>query len=399
MPFRVPVPARNRGDEEREDRNDDQAELRQQRTQVEALAGVAAGNHRKTEHEQDVRDDTAGDRAAHDVGQPVGDREQRNDQLGRVAKARVQEPADPRAGVLARVVGGFADQPGERDECERGKDEEGHVAEVEDVARNERERGEHQRPPEELPRHRASLAVVLHAVLFDWGDTLMRWEWDGTLLEDGHRRASTRSAAPTSRPTDASPAGSASCTSRSSRRPGRSRRSNTRHWCGTSSPISGSTRPSAELDAYLEAEHTAWSAARQLGATTHALLESLRSRGLKLAIVSNALDPGPLLHRDLADTGVAERIDFAVFSSELGVRKPHAAIFERALTALGGRGRRTRCSSATASTRTSGAPSEVGMTTVQALWFRADEHPDGGEPDYQAFTQFDVLNIVDRLRA
>jgi hypothetical protein len=35
---------------------------------------------------------------------------------------------------------------------------------------------------------------------------------------------------------------------------------------------------------------------------------------------------------------------------------------------------------------------------VQAVWFRADEHPDGAEPDYQAFTQFDVLNIVDRLR-
>ena len=40
---------------------------------------------------------------------------------------------------------------------------------------------------------------------------------------------------------------------------------------------------------------------------------------------------------------------------------------------------------------------EVGMTTVQALWFRADEHPDGAEPDHQAFTQLDVLNIARRL--
>jgi hypothetical protein len=39
------------------------------------------------------------------------------------------------------------------------------------------------------------------------------------------------------------------------------------------------------------------------------------------------------------------------------------------------------------------------MTTVQAVWFRADEHPDGGEPDYQAFTQMDVLNVVTRLLA
>jgi hypothetical protein len=34
---------------------------------------------------------------------------------------------------------------------------------------------------------------------------------------------------------------------------------------------------------------------------------------------------------------------------------------------------------------------------VQALWFRADDNPDGAEPDYQAFTQHDVLNIVRRL--
>ena len=39
------------------------------------------------------------------------------------------------------------------------------------------------------------------------------------------------------------------------------------------------------------------------------------------------------------------------------------------------------------------------MTTVQAMWFRADEHAEGGEPDYQAFTQMDVLNIADRLLA
>jgi FMN phosphatase YigB (HAD superfamily) len=40
---------------------------------------------------------------------------------------------------------------------------------------------------------------------------------------------------------------------------------------------------------------------------------------------------------------------------------------------------------------------ELGMTTVQALWFRADEHPEGGEPDHQAFTQMDVLNITRRF--
>jgi hypothetical protein len=40
----------------------------------------------------------------------------------------------------------------------------------------------------------------------------------------------------------------------------------------------------------------------------------------------------------------------------------------------------------------------VGMTTAQALWFRADDTP-GIEPDYMAFTPMDVLNAARRLAA
>jgi hypothetical protein len=36
------------------------------------------------------------------------------------------------------------------------------------------------------------------------------------------------------------------------------------------------------------------------------------------------------------------------------------------------------------------------MSTVQALWFRADDSQ-GGEPDFMAFTPMDVLNAVRRL--
>jgi hypothetical protein len=39
------------------------------------------------------------------------------------------------------------------------------------------------------------------------------------------------------------------------------------------------------------------------------------------------------------------------------------------------------------------------MKTIQAVWFRADEGPAGVEPDYRAFTQMDVLNVVDRIAA
>ncbi len=239
---------------------------------------------------------------------------------------------------------------------------------------------------------------MLSAVLFDWGDTLMRWEWDDALVEAGHRaglEAIGRA--------DLAAEGVVTARFRAVYEP-------TFSQPGTLEELEypalvrtllghfGVDPTGAELDAYLEAEHAAWSAARLLGSTTHALLESLRARGLKLGVVSNAFDPGPLLHRDLADAGVAERIDFAVFSSELGIRKPHPGIFEHALQALEVDAADALFVGDRLYEDVRGA-SEAGMRTVQAVWFRADEHPEGREPDYQAFTQFDVLNIVDRLLA
>jgi putative hydrolase of the HAD superfamily len=103
-----------------------------------------------------------------------------------------------------------------------------------------------------------------------------------------------------------------------------------------------------------------------------------------------------LLQRTLAEMGLAEHLDVAVFSSEVGKRKPHPAIFERALGELGV----PACEALFVGDRlyedVRGA-GELGMRTVQAVWFRADENPDGGEPDFQAFTPHDVLNVVRRL--
>ncbi|HXV34049.1 MAG TPA: HAD family hydrolase [Gaiellaceae bacterium] len=151
-----------------------------------------------------------------------------------------------------------------------------------------------------------------------------------------------------------------------------------------------------ELDRFLAAEHAAWEPARLLGAHTHALLDSLRERGLLTGLVSNAFDPGWLLHRDLADMGLAERLDAAVFSSEVGLRKPHPAIFEAMLTQLGVEPAEALFVGDRRYEDVRGAK-ELGMTTVQALWFRADEDERGVDPDYEAFTAMDVLNVVRRL--
>jgi HAD superfamily hydrolase (TIGR01509 family) len=151
-----------------------------------------------------------------------------------------------------------------------------------------------------------------------------------------------------------------------------------------------------ELGRFLAAEHAAWEPARVMGAHTHALLDSLRGRGLLTGLVSNAFDPGWLLHRDLADMGLAERLDAAVFSSEVGLRKPHPAVFEATLGKLGVEPGEALFVGDRRYEDMRGAK-ELGMTTVQALWFRADDDERGLDPDFEAFTAMDVLNVVRRL--
>ncbi|MGH2998688.1 MAG: HAD family hydrolase [Gaiellaceae bacterium] len=234
---------------------------------------------------------------------------------------------------------------------------------------------------------------MLAAVLFDWGDTLMRWAWEPELLSAGHDAglgAIGREPAPamTERFRDAYlPLLWVPGTLEEIEYPAL-----VRELLGEE----GIEVTDAELELFLEAEHTAWSAARMLATTTHALLEALRDRGLKVGLVSNALDPPGLLHRDLEQMDVANRLDVAVFSSEVGWRKPHPAIFERALDAIGVDPADTLFVGDTLATDVAGAAA-LGMHTCQALWFRADEDEDAPEPDFRAFTQMDVMTLVRRL--
>jgi putative hydrolase of the HAD superfamily len=239
---------------------------------------------------------------------------------------------------------------------------------------------------------------VLKAVLFDWGDTLIDFKYDPELVEAGYRaglEALERDGLPDAGPIAQhfrehyEPLFWAPGTIEEVEYPGLVRELLGHFDVEVSDE---------ELVRFLEAEHTAWSPAFVLGATTHALLEALRSRGLLLGLVSNAFDPPWILHRDLERQGLAERLDVAVFSSEVGRRKPDPAIFETALERLGVAPEDALFVGDRLYEDIRGA-GDLGLTTVQALWFRADDHPEGGEPNYEAFTQMDVLNIADRLLA
>ena len=227
---------------------------------------------------------------------------------------------------------------------------------------------------------------MLEAVLFDWGGTLAEWEWDDALLDAGHAaglRALGRDPEPalTTRFRDAYLP-----LVEQSDYPTLMRELLREH---------GIEVNDGELQRFLAAEHAEWQPAHRLASTTYALLETLRERGLKLGLVSNAFDPPELLHEDLERLGVAERLDVAVFSSEVGLRKPEPAIFRRALEALAVEPAAALFVGDSLATDIAGAAA-AGMHTCQAVWFNADEDP-AVEADFQAFTQMDVLTVVKRL--
>ena len=233
---------------------------------------------------------------------------------------------------------------------------------------------------------------MLDAVLFDWGHTLMDWVWDDGLVDAGVRAGLEAVGAPLDT------VGAVAARYRAEAR--------LTDWevpeeveyeqlVRTMLAETGMEVDGEALRAYLLAEHAAWAPARRLASMSVALLDALRGRGLKTGLVSNSMDPPWILMRDLEEQELAARLDAVVFSSEVGVRKPRPEIFNRALGRLGVEPERALFVGDRLAADVRGAR-DVGMRTVQAMWFRAEEDADV-EPDFRAFTQFDVLNIVRRL--
>jgi putative hydrolase of the HAD superfamily len=229
---------------------------------------------------------------------------------------------------------------------------------------------------------------VLRAVLFDWGNTLLRFEWDDELLVAGHR------------------AGLAAL--------GRADEADefTRRFRAEILPAMSEDDAYAEslrrllgrvsddeIDRFVDAEHEAWRPAHTLLPAAAGLLDALRERGLKTGVVGNAWpEPGRVLRGDLARSGLLDRLDVVVFSTDLGVRKPDARLFRRALDELDVAPEDALFVGDRLEHDVRGAAA-VGMKTMQALWFHVDADADGSEADFVGVNPFDVLTVAQRLAA
>ena len=85
----------------------------------------------------------------------------------------------------------------------------------------------------------------------------------------------------------------------------------------------------------LDEEQRCWERAVRVESGALEILSWLGSLGIRRGLCSNAPFPAPLLRRQLVGNGIFQLLDGAVFSSEVGRRKPAPEVYRAALLAIG----------------------------------------------------------------
>ena len=126
-------------------------------------------------------------------------------------------------------------------------------------------------------------------------------------------------------------------------------------------------------------------------------LRVLKERGLKLGVVSNTYQRGAVLEAQLTEAGASPYIDVAVFSSEMGLRKPHPSLFETPLAELGVAPEEAVFVGDSPEADIQGAQA-VGMRAVLTRQYR-QESVEGVTPDRIIWRLPEIIEYVDGLNS
>jgi len=136
--------------------------------------------------------------------------------------------------------------------------------------------------------------------------------------------------------------------------------------------------------------------ARVMEADTVLALHALKERGQRLGVVSNTYQRGAILRDQLAEVGALPYIDVTVFSSEVGLRKPHPALFEVPLAELGVPAAEAVFVGDSPREDIAGAKA-VGMRAVLTRQYREQTLEGAPAPDHIIWRLQEIVDYVDAL--
>lgn len=150
------------------------------------------------------------------------------------------------------------------------------------------------------------------------------------------------------------------------------------------------------IEQVMELEQEGWLNSVHPGPDVVATLQALRAMGLRIGIVSNAAYRPKLMLQQLSALGLRDYFDGVTFSSEVGLRKPHPAIYRDALKKVGVEpasalfvGDRVR--------EDIEGPKQLGMRAVLTREWRQEDDP--RVADFVITRLGELLPIVRQLRA
>ena len=130
---------------------------------------------------------------------------------------------------------------------------------------------------------------------------------------------------------------------------------------------------------------------RKLYPEVISVLNSLKSIGVRMGVVSNTTNPRFMKENEMQAVGLVPFFDFAIYSSDTPYRKPHPSIFQLAIESLKMKPEEILFVGDNISLDIVGAQN-VGMKSAWINRGRKNNSIDG-EPDYELHSLTDLLRI------